>query len=170
MPSYAKKLIEELQADRMFKGTCPRCMQEFNLADALLFPIDEKPPEKAIVAITEAKQSILEQKAELEKRRERITTRAQKTAEAVNFGKIVEKIAPSFPTFSYDSGDCRALFEPIDYIIFSGLAKTGAVESITFADIKSGAAPLSKVQRSIKEIIQAGKVSFKITTSKERSA
>ena len=89
-----------------------------------------------------------------------MTKTARRTAEAVNLGKIVEKIVPSFASFSYEPGDCRALFEPIDYLVFSGLAKQNQVEALFFVDVKSGSARLSRAQASIKSAVEAGSVRF----------
>lgn len=98
--------------------------------------------------------------------RERMTARAQKTAQAVNLGKIIEKIAPSFSTFSYSPGDCRALFEPIDYIVFSGLTKNASVDALYFIDVKSGKARLNQIQKSIKERVQTKAVTLKTITGR----
>jgi predicted Holliday junction resolvase-like endonuclease len=89
-----------------------------------------------------------------------MSKRAQKTSETVNLGKIVEKIVPSFASFAHAPGDCRALFEPIDYLIFSGLSSRSRVDSLHFVDVKSGKARLSPGQRSIKTIVEAGAVEF----------
>jgi predicted Holliday junction resolvase-like endonuclease len=123
----------------------------------------ERPPEEALAAIQAAREAIRERKEDLARARGRMTERAQATAQAVNLGKIVEKIAPSFPTFSYVAGDCRALFEPIDYLIFSGLTSGRRVESIHFVDVKSGNARLTTRQKSIKTVIESGAVKYKVT-------
>ena len=88
-----------------------------------------------------------------------MTKTARRTAEAVNLGKIVEKIVPSFASFSYEPGDCRALFEPIDYLVFSGLAKQNQVEALFFVDVKSGNARLgsgSLASKSRSRAVQYG--------------
>jgi predicted Holliday junction resolvase-like endonuclease len=128
--------IVELQRDKRFMGTCPICSEDFRLADATLFALDSEPPATALEAILTMREQIKERKAELGKARERMTTRAEKTAQAVNLGKIIEKIVPSFSSFSYSAGDCRALFEPIDYLIFSGLTARREVDSLLFVDVK----------------------------------
>jgi predicted Holliday junction resolvase-like endonuclease len=74
---------------------------------------------------------------------------------------------PSFDSFEYAPGDCRALFEPIDYLIFSGLTTRRRVESIHFVDVKSGSARLAPKQRNIKEIVEKGAVKFKHTEQQE---
>ena len=54
--------------------------------------------------------------------------------------------------------DCRALFDPIDYIAFNGLSRNGAVESITFIDVKTGGGSLNSRQRQVQAVVEAGKV------------
>jgi predicted Holliday junction resolvase-like endonuclease len=157
-----KELIAELRR-RKFMGTCPACSEEFRLADAALFSLDDKPPEAALAAIELARQAIRERRDELARARVRMTERAQNTAQAVNLGKIVEKIVPSFTTFGYPAGDCRALFEPVDYLIFSGLTGRRKVDALFFVDVKSGAARLTNKQRGIKDVVDAGAVKFKLT-------
>ena len=89
-----------------------------------------------------------------------MTTRSERTTEAVNIGKIVEKIVPSFSSFLHHPGDCRALFDPIDYVIFSGLASRGHVDSLLFVDVKSGRGRLTNDQKAIKSAVQGGAVNF----------
>jgi predicted Holliday junction resolvase-like endonuclease len=44
----------------------------------------------------------------------------------------------SIASFGFTCGDCRAIFEPIDYLVFTGLCKGANVESLLFVDVKSG--------------------------------
>jgi predicted Holliday junction resolvase-like endonuclease len=157
-----KDLIAELQRDKRFMGTCPVCELSFRLADATLFSDDDKPTE-ALEAIRHARTRIRERKVALAAQRELMTTRAQNTSTAVNLGKIIEKIVPSFQGFGYTVADCRALFEPLDYIVFSGLAASGRIDALAFLDVKSGKSRLSNTQRDIKAIVESGKVRFELT-------
>jgi predicted Holliday junction resolvase-like endonuclease len=165
MPKSSNALITELQRNKRFMGTCPACGEDFRLADAVLFSLDEDTPTIALAAIQQIRLQIKARKDQLIQDRELMTKRAQNTAAAVNLGKIIEKIVPSFSSFAHASGDCRALFEPIDYIIFSGLTKNHQVDSLLFVDVKSGNARLNKTQRSIKKAVDAGAVSFGTTHS-----
>jgi predicted Holliday junction resolvase-like endonuclease len=165
MASSSKAVIAALQNDKRFQGTCPACMENFRLSDATLFALDQKPPREALEAIGEIREEIRTRRAELAKRKERMTIRAERTAQAVNIGKIVEKILPSFPSFSYATGDCRALFEPIDYLIFSGLTNRAQVDSLVFVDVKSGKARLNEAQKRIKERVESGAVKLFTTGS-----
>ena len=144
MASLSKDLIKEFRHNKCFRGTCPGCEATFRLSDIVMYSLAESPPEQAAEAIRILRQDLKERREELIQLRERMTTRAQNTAAAVNLGKIVEKIVPSFSSFAHMAGDCRALFEPIDYIVFSGLAKNRLVDKLVFLDVKSGGARLTK--------------------------
>jgi predicted Holliday junction resolvase-like endonuclease len=98
----------------------------------------------------------------LKERELNMTKRPQLTAKAVNIGFILERIAPAFDHFPFEHNDCRSLFDPIDYIIFEGLNKSGVVNKIIFTDIKTGAARLKNNQKEIKTLIDNKKVEFKI--------
>jgi len=161
----ATALIAELQRDKRFKATCPACVEAFRLCDAVLFAWSDQPPKAALMALHAMRERIKERKWELAHSRELMTKTARRTAQAVNLGKIVEKIVPSFASFAYEPGDCRALFEPIDYLIFSGLARQNQVEALFFVDVKSGNARLSRAQASIKKALEAGAVRFGRTQS-----
>ena len=138
-------------------------MEDFALSDAVLFALDAEPPPAALAALHAMRLRIKERKAALQTSRERMTTGARRTAEAVNLGLIVEKIVPSFPSFAYEAGDCRAMFEPIDYLVFSGLTTRNHVEALYFVEVKSGNARLTGSQQSIKKVVENGSVQFKIT-------
>jgi len=166
MRRSTRELIAELKREKRFQGTCPVCQEDFRLADAALFALDDQPPEVALRAIAETRQRIQDRKRELAMMRERMTVRAEKTAQAVNLGKIIEKIVPSFSGFSYSPGDCRALFEPIDYLIFSGLTRRGQVNALHFVDVKSGKSRLNNIQKSIKHRVETGAVHFRTTDPK----
>jgi predicted Holliday junction resolvase-like endonuclease len=161
MHKSSQDVIAELQRNQRFIGTCPACLDEFRLADAALFSLKDDPPEAALEAINNARRNLKARKEDIAKAKERMTKRAQITAHSVNLGKIVEKIVPSFPTFAFGTGDCRALFEPIDYLVFSGLAKKGQVEAVYFVDVKSGSARLTETQKRIKGVVEAGDLKFR---------
>ncbi len=161
--TVATILISELQRDRRFKATCPACMEDFALSDAVLFAAGSEPPPGVLAVLTAIRARIRERKAALRESRERMTKRARRTAEAVNLGLIVEKIVPSFPSFAYEAGDCRAMFEPIDYLVFSGLTARNQVDALYFVEVKSGNARLTGSQQSIKKVVEDGTVQFRVT-------
>lgn len=160
MSNGARAIVDELKHDKRFRGSCPRCHEDFSLSTAALFLLNEKHPEAALNAVRVARETIAQRKKALADARVRMTTRAEGTAHAVNLGKIIEKIVPSFPAFNYHTGDCRALLEPIDYLVFSGMTEKQKVEALYFVDVKSGGARLNSSQKLIRDAVQNGAVRF----------
>ena len=159
MAQSHQDLINFLQKNG-FKANCTTCGDSFMLKDAKLFSIDN--------FNTDAKKLLNEKKDELKDRKELISKkksstqkRVETTTGSVNMGFILERLAPVLAQFPFDKNDCRSLFDPIDYVIFEGLQKTGKVQKIFFVDIKSGKAKLKANQKAIKQIIEQKKVEFK---------
>lgn len=77
---------------------------------------------------------IEELKLEYQRIKEKYTTNAADKSIAVNLGKIIEEVAPALPTFPYLSADCRSLLDPIDYMVFEGLAESNQLNNIHFPE------------------------------------
>jgi predicted Holliday junction resolvase-like endonuclease len=159
MAQSHQDLINFLQQNG-FKANCPTCGEGIQLKDASLFSVDN--------FNAQAKQLLNEKKEELKIQREAISKkksstqqRVETTTNSVNMGFILERLAPVLEHFPFDKNDCRSLFDPIDYVIFEGLQKTGKVQKIFFVDIKSGKAKLKANQKAIKQMIEQKKVEFK---------
>jgi len=159
MAQSHQDLINFLQQNG-FKANCPSCGEGIKLKDASLFSVDN--------FNAQAKQLLNEKKEELKIQREAISKkksstqlRVETTTNSVNMGFILERLAPVLEHFPFDKNDCRSLFDPIDYVIFEGLQKTGKVQKIFFVDIKSGKAKLKANQKAIKQMIEQKKVEFK---------
>jgi predicted Holliday junction resolvase-like endonuclease len=111
---------------------------------------------------TESSEELKERKKQLAANRKKQPERIAAAALGGNFGKIAEQILPAFVTFPYKQNECRPLFEPVDYVIFTGLARKGRVQEIKLVDVKTGAAPLSKRQRQIRDRVTEGKIKHKV--------
>jgi predicted Holliday junction resolvase-like endonuclease len=162
MPSdNSKSILSSLLRDRHVMVECPACNREFRLADAEAFHGDNLTP-AAREFLKTRQDELAERRKHLADIRKKASGLATQKAVDVGFGKVVEKVAPMLPGFPFAPRDCRALFEPIDYVVFKGLSAGGAVEELRFADIKSGKARLKDHQRQIKEVVEAGRVEFKV--------
>lgn len=98
--------------------------------------------------------------AEYETKLKKNVEKSLDTSRRVLKGQIHEQFAPFLPGFPFESSDCSFLGKPIDLIVFNGLS-AGEVTSIILADIKTGAATLTKTQRQIRDCVAAGKVEFR---------
>lgn len=83
MAESSKALIAELQGNQRFLGICPSCSENFRLANAVLFSVGDDPPPEAAVTIDTVCDRIKEGKARVVQTRERMTNRAQKTAQGL---------------------------------------------------------------------------------------
>jgi predicted Holliday junction resolvase-like endonuclease len=154
-------ILDDIRKDKRLFIRCPCCDGEFKASKALLFDATKPLPKEAESLLAEKRKAHEADKEALAKRK-RMIGKAEITAKAVNIGKIVEKIATVLPGFAARPADCRSLFEPIDFIVFEGLSTSGRVESIHFAELKSGAAKLNEHQKQIRDAIESGKVDFAV--------
>jgi predicted Holliday junction resolvase-like endonuclease len=89
---------------------------------------------------------------------------AVKRSKSIIRGQNVEQFIPFSEEFlsKYSPSDAKFLGRPIDYILFHNASKVTDGENLTveviFADCKTGSAKLTKVQKAIKEAIEAKRV------------
>lgn len=154
-----QRILSQLSSDDKIMGECPECGEKSPLPGWNLFYKDIYP---AVVkdAIDAALSRPADAKLEYDKLKLKLTTLAAKRSVVVNFGKIMEEIAPGLSTFPFHGADCRSLLDPIDYVVFDGLAKNGNVTSIHFLDVKTGASPLNDHQKQVKDAIEKKHVEF----------
>lgn len=159
MSKEIQQIINFLQKNK-FKAECTHCGDTFLLNDSPLFSANEFTPE-AKELLKEKKEDLKARKLELLQRTANTTQRLETTTQSVNIGFLLERMAPILKAFRFDKNDCRSLFDPIDYVIFDGLNKTGEVQKIFFIDIKTGEAKLKPNQKAIKRKIQEKRIAFK---------
>ena len=148
-------VLEALKRDRAIWAIAP-CGDEYILADSELFYGDQLPL-GAKRFVEDQKVMLEEYKQQVRDLRFKLTVGFTKKSVEVKLGKTIEKICPALPGFPYSALDCRALFDPIDYVVFVG-ASRGAVSQLDFVDVKTGRARLNEVQQEIREAVEDGKV------------
>jgi predicted Holliday junction resolvase-like endonuclease len=160
-PLEVQEVIDSLSRDSLYLGQCPNCEQNFKIKDAHLFYADNLTPE-AERSKAEMLQALNELHLEYEHLKARILEGAPKKSLEVIFGQVAEKVAPVMSRFPFDINDCRFLGEPIDYVIFEGMARNSLVSRIVFADVKTGGAHLNLHQKQTKEALERGDVSLEL--------
>ena len=84
---------------------------------------------------------------------------AVKRSRAVLGGQFSEQLAPYLPGFPGDPTEARFIGKPVDFISFSG-SSAGAVDEVLFIEVKSGLSRLSRVERSLREAVESGRVRY----------
>lgn len=157
-PSAVKELLRELQGDRKVWAVAP-CGHEYRLADSELFYGSEFST-RAREFVELVKADVARLRDDAGQLKHKLTDGFTKKSVEVKLGKTVEKVLPVLPGFPYNPLDCRALFDPIDYVAFVGAAE-GSVRSLEFVDVKTGHAQLKDVQRQIRDAVTDGAVKFR---------
>ncbi len=162
---------------------CPHCKETFPAKKAGLFDIRDKRLPKQIqsringefqsirledikigrkaVQLDKKRAALKEKTAALKKKIKARPKRVKIVTTSVNIGQIMEKILPATSKFRYNAKDCRALFDPVDYVSFNGLEAQKKVESISFLEVKTGNARLQKNQKLVKKAVEEGKIKLK---------
>ena len=84
---------------------------------------------------------------------------AVQRSQAVTLGKVSEQLVPFLPDFPWNPKDARFLGSPVDLLVFDGLCE-GALRSIVFVEIKTGAASLSARERQVRDAVLARRVEW----------
>ena len=81
-------------------------------------------------------------------------------------GRVLERFSPLMRDFPFDPHDAVWIGHPVDFIVFDGLSseRQGAaqLDRVILLEVKSGSGKLSKRQRRIKEVVEAGMVEWKV--------
>ncbi len=154
----ALELIKALNSKKVY-AQCPCCDEPILLSKAGLFYLDAF-SKKAGALYRERLNELQERKRLLKLKPKAMSLKSETGAKSINIGAILERIAPSLPTFHFDRNDCRSLFDPIDYLIFENLSKKGKVSRIIFTEIKTGKARLTPRQQEIKSVVAKKKLAF----------
>jgi predicted Holliday junction resolvase-like endonuclease len=155
-----RTLTELLRAKGLY-ARCPNCDRSFALRRGLLYDATKPFPEYALHRLNAEEADLKDQRERLRQERALLSQRSFTSAATSGVGQRLEMLTASLPGLPVSSVDCRALFKPIDYIAFKG-ASAGQVEAVHFIEVKTGANRLSRLQRAIKETVEAGNVSLRI--------
>jgi predicted Holliday junction resolvase-like endonuclease len=101
---------------------------------------------------------ILSSKTEIQALLRDANKSAVQRSRATLLGKMLERLAPCFRTFSYDPRDMRCISDPVDYVLFEGLTVERKVKQITFIEVKCGKGRLSPVQRSVRDAVDKNRI------------
>lgn len=78
---------------------------------------------------------------------------SQRKSSEVRLGKVAENMAPFVKEWPYDPNEFRFIGNPVDGIVFRA-------DEIIFVEIKTGKAKYTESQKTVKNIVKEGKVSF----------
>jgi len=160
VPKEAVELIRSLSSGK-FYAVCPCCDEEISLKQAGLFWLDQF-TDKARGVYEGMLEALKESRDRAREDRRRLKQRSETAAHTANIGFVLERLAPAMKSFRFNPGDCRSLFDPIDYVIFEGLSEKGRVDRIFFVDVKTGQARLNSTQKEIRDLVGQKRVEWDV--------
>lgn len=86
---------------------------------------------------------------------------AIKRSKRTLLGKLWEQVSPYLPKFPFRPSDMKFLGSPIDFVIFDG-ASENDIKQVIFLEVKTGDSKLSTQERKLKQVIEEGKVTYKL--------
>lgn len=94
--------------------------------------------------------------------REMIKERAQavKKSRAAVLGEVNEKVAPLLPDFPWRAKDLTFVGKGFDYLVLDGISE-GTVREVIFLEVKTGKSTPNANEKSLRDALKAGKVSWK---------
>ena len=78
---------------------------------------------------------------------------------AVLGGQFSEQLAPYLPDFPYDPTEVRFIGKPIDFLVFKGMNEKD-IKEVVFVEVKSGKAKMNAVEKTLKKVIDEGKITW----------
>lgn len=85
---------------------------------------------------------------------------AVRRSRAVLGGMAAEQLAPWLPGFPWDPTELRFVGKPVDFVVFRGASK-GEIEEVVFVEVKTGRSSPSRVERSLRDAVLAGRVTWR---------
>jgi len=85
----------------------------------------------------------------------------KKRSTSVKIWQAIEQIVWLLPWFKYNLKDMMFLWKWVDYIVFDWLS-SWKLEKIVFLEIKTWKSQLNKNEKSIKNAVNSGKVSYEV--------
>jgi len=92
-----------------------------------------------------------------QKREQLIRLKSVSASRRTLVGKFIERFVPFLSNVKYAPSDMHFLGQPVDYIVFDGLAND-KIERVVFLEVKTGASQLTKREKSLKEAIQKKRI------------
>jgi len=147
-------------------GICPCCGEIFRLVEAkFVFP--KKRPRSCdyldlmalelLASIEQERIGEAEERFEerFDKQKERLREKARRAVKLK-----MKKIDPTFSGRSIDPQDVKAIFHPVEYVLFHGLCSDSGIKTVRFISRAPASNAQEALVRSVDETVKKGYVEF----------
>jgi len=158
MPSFGI-LINFFEAQRNIFGICPHCQELFRLSD-IKISYKAKFGKDWYDKLQEQEEKLQEEQIKIEETLKKIREKTIEKTRRVYLPKMLMQADPVFTPLGYYPQDVKALFDPIDFVIFDGMNRDDKVNRVVFMDEHNTKDEIRRVQHSIEMAIKHGNYSF----------
>ena len=139
---------------RNILGICPHCKQFFRLTDISL-SYRSKPRRTFLDTLEEDEGRLEKTEQRFQELQEQIRERARERGRR-QLPKLLKKADSLFSRRGYFPQDAKALFDPIDFVVFDGMNQKDRVRRIVLFDGPADGRGREAVQRSTQRAVKAG--------------
>lgn len=161
-------LIETVAGLQGVLGICPCCGEIFRLIEGkFVFP-QRQPKTCDYLELVASEKRLSAAEERLQAARDRFDQKLQEqSARLAGQGRRLakrrlKKIDPTFSGEDVDPQGVKAIFHPVEYIIFHGLGSYAGVDVIEFVSRSPSHKTQEALVRSIDNVVRAGDVEFEI--------
>ncbi len=152
-------LLGALEDFRNILGVCPCCGDLFRLTDIQL-SYRSMPRKTWLDALEEEDAKLTRAEDGFAEREERVREEARQRGRR-RLPALLRKAEPIFSRRGFYPQDVKALFDPVDFVIFDGMNRAGHVRRVVLFDGPPDGSAREKLQRSVERTVRAGNYEWK---------
>jgi len=147
-------LLSSFHAFHRVLVLCPHCGEIYRLSE-LKLSYRGRVKRTWIDALWEKEEQMDRAEERFEEKRDEIRAKAQEKGYK-QVPKLLRKCTPVVCAHGYYPQDLKALFDPVDFVIFDGLKQKEKVTQVVFFDGPAHDKQRERIQKSIKKVIRKG--------------
>lgn len=147
-------LVRALEDFRNILGVCPHCGEVFRLTD-IAISYHGRPRRSWLDSLEEDESRVARAEERFQEKLGAIREEARERGRR-QLPRLLRKAEPIFSCRGYFPQDAKALFDPVDFLIFDGMNRRARVDRVVLFDGPADSRARERVQRSIERAVRAG--------------
>jgi predicted Holliday junction resolvase-like endonuclease len=147
------------ETQRNIFGVCPHCQTLFRLSD-IKVSYQRRFSEDWFDKLQSQQEKVEEEQMKLQETLQEIRRRTVERSRKVHLPRMLRQADPVFTPLGYYPQDVKAIFDPLDFVIFDGMNLHENVKRIVFVDEQTTNSEIRRVQSSIETAIRKDKYEF----------
>lgn len=149
-----KDILLNFQEFQKILVICPDCGEIYRLSELKLF-YQGKAKRSWLDDIRDEESRLERLEEKLEEEKERIKEKAQEKARK-ELPRLLKRTVPAICKHGYYPQDVKALFDPVDFVIFDGMNLKDIVKRVVFFDQEPQSRLRERIQNSLRKTIKSG--------------